>query len=472
MTLSPPAVLLGAQRPRLASCPTTAVTSAGAEAVELAASAGLVLDDWQAWVLEQALGERADGKWAAFEVGLVVPRQNGKGSVLEAVELAGLFLFGERLILHSAHEFKTAQEAFRRVLQLVQNTPDLERRVARVRTSHGEEGIELRDGARLRFVARSTGSGRGFSGDRVILDEAYNLSAESMAALLPTLSARPNPQLWYTSSAGMDSSDQLRRIRERGMAGGDEGLAYFEWSAEDGADHADPGAHAQANPGYGTRIPAEFVERERAALPAMEFARERLGIWDDHGAEAAIDAATWAACADPGSRITGRLALAVEKSERYTVVAAAGETADGKTHVEVIESRRGTSWVVERVTELVDRHDPVAVVLDPSSPAGMFLNDLRQAGVEVAEAGAREVAQGCVAFDDDVVEGRIVHLGEPVLTVAVAGSKRKATGDSWRWDRRGKTDISPLVAVTLARHGLAKWKAENVDDFPIAAVWA
>lgn len=65
-----------------------------------------MLDEWQRFALDCMLGERADGKWAAFETALIVPRQNGKGSVLEARELAGLFLFGEQLILHSAHEFQ------------------------------------------------------------------------------------------------------------------------------------------------------------------------------------------------------------------------------------------------------------------------------------------------------------------------------------------------------------------------------
>jgi phage terminase large subunit-like protein len=218
LTISPASELLGAQRPRVSSGPSFR-SSAGVEAIELAASAGLVLDDWQQHVLEVALGERPDGKWAAFEVGLIVGRQNGKGSILEARELAGLFLFGEQLILHSAHEFKTAQEAFRRVLALIQNTPDLDKLVSRVRTSHGEEGIELRSGARLRFVARSTGSGRGFSGDVVILDEAYNLPAQAMGALLPTMAARPNPQVWYTSSAGTDDSEVLARVKERGAEG-------------------------------------------------------------------------------------------------------------------------------------------------------------------------------------------------------------------------------------------------------------
>jgi hypothetical protein len=209
----------------------------------------------------------ADGRWAAFEAGLIVTRQNGKGSVLEALELAGLFLFDEQLILHSAHEFKTAQEAFRRVLALIQGTADLDRLVQRVRTSHGEEGIELRTGQRLRFVARSTGSGRGFSGDRVILDEAYNLSPDAMAALLPTMSARPNPQLVYTSSAPLDrdESEVLRQFcrRARAQARGEQPatVAYAEFCAEDTDDDADPATWRRANPGCPHRISVEHIAR-------------------------------------------------------------------------------------------------------------------------------------------------------------------------------------------------------------------
>lgn len=108
--------------PRIMHAP-AGPSSAGREAVDLAKLAGLVLDDWQALVLEHSLTERTDGRWAAFEVGLNVPRQNGKGSVLEARELAGLFLLGERLIIHSAHQFDTSLEAFRRLLFLIEDTP-------------------------------------------------------------------------------------------------------------------------------------------------------------------------------------------------------------------------------------------------------------------------------------------------------------------------------------------------------------
>ena len=188
--------LEGDQRPRIASVPPSA-WSEGDRVADLAAAVGLHLDDWERWVLDQGLGRTEDRQWAAFEKALIVSRQNGKGAVLEALELAALFLddFDTDLILHSAHEFKTASEAFRRIQGRIDSHPLFKRRVKQVYLQRGAESIELKNGKRLRFVARSSGSGRGFSADLVILDEAYELGDAAMAALLPTLSARPNPQI-------------------------------------------------------------------------------------------------------------------------------------------------------------------------------------------------------------------------------------------------------------------------------------
>src|SRR5690606_17185262 len=127
----------GAQRQRVGNWPDY-VTSSGVEAVELAASAGLVLDPWQEFVLTHGLGEQADGRWAAFKVSVWVPRQNGKGAIIEARELAGLCRFKERLDHHSAHEHKTAAEAYIRIKELIQSTPDVDRRVSKYWQANGE----------------------------------------------------------------------------------------------------------------------------------------------------------------------------------------------------------------------------------------------------------------------------------------------------------------------------------------------
>jgi hypothetical protein len=481
-TLAARSVVQGDQRPRILWQPPS-VTTAGPEATELAASAGLVLDPWEAFCLDVALAEREDGNWAAFEVGLLVSRQNGKGAILEARELAGLFLFGEQLILHSAHEFKTAQEGFRRILSLFENTDDLRRRVRRVRTSHGEEGIELLTGQRLRFVARTGGSGRGFTGDCILLDEAFNLPDAATEALMPTVSARPNPQIWYTSSAPdkeLAPCEVLARVRKRGMAGGDPALAYLEWSVEPHDefcapgcqrhdDPDDPRAWARSNPGMGIRISAEHIGREFRTMSGEGFARERLGVgnWPmDEGGWAVIGEAAWNALHDPASQAGKLVAFAADINPDRSWGSIA--VADG-THVEVIEHRARTAWMVPRILELLGRWRSCALVVDGAGPAGSLIAPLEEAGVEVVKPTARDVGQACGQLYDAVTDAKdLRHLAQPELASALAGAKRRPLGDAWAWARKGTSvDIAPLVAVTLARWGYTTRAHLFEDDYDV-----
>ncbi|MEV0151544.1 MULTISPECIES: hypothetical protein [unclassified Nonomuraea] len=455
--------------------------------MELAASAGLDLDPWQRYVLKGALGERADGRWSAFEVAVIVARQNGKGSIIEARELGGLYLFGSRLILHSAHEFKTAAEGFRRIMTLIDNTDDLRKRVKKVTNSHGEEGVELLNGARLRFVARSRGSGRGFSADDLILDEAYNLSPESVAAMLPTLSARPNPQIMYFSSAPLLDSLQLRALQARGRSAGDaKRLAYYEFSAPADADLDDPAAWAQANPALGIRLDPSFIATERDAMDDVSFARERLSIEEDPSAAGLIDMALWAELATR-TPLADPVCLAIDTTpERSsTSVGAAGALqevpglravprVDGLLGVDVIDNRPGTGWVVERVADLWKRHKPIAVVIDEKSAAAMFIQDLRNRGVRVETANTTGLAEATAQFYGRTLPDALTlrHPGHPALTAAVAGARKRDLGGdgAWAFTRRDVTvDVTPLISVTLAAWGHGRFKRKGAKPMIVYA---
>jgi phage terminase large subunit-like protein len=454
------------------------VSSAGGEAVELAERAGLRLDPWQAWVLEQALGERADGKWSAFEVALVVPRQNGKGSILEALELANLFLHGTPII-HTAQLMQTSRNHFDRVNKLIQEAPFLRRRVKKIRTANEEHSIELHGGAFLRFMARSAKAGRGLSdGELIVFDEAMFLAAGPMAALIPTMSTKQNPQLWYTSSAGLAESEVLRAIRARGEAGSP-GLCYLEWSIEQPepgrpVDLDDETLRVQANPSYNIRISAEYIENERHAMSAVpdEWIRERLGVFDDPGtAGRVIGKATWDALADAGSSIDGPVVFAVDVNPERTVAAigAAGFRADGLPHVEVIEQRAGVDWVLARAAELDEKHQPDEWIVAANGPAGSLAARLEAAGVPVVRASDADLARATGAFYDAVMteDGpRLRHLGDPVLGDAVAAARKRELGDgAWSWGRKNsEANIAPLVAVTLALQGVSKYASDLVDN--------
>lgn len=486
MTSRSVAPLVGVQQPRVLSLPDGVVCSAGDEAIDLARLAGLELDPWQQLVLRHTLAERADGKWAAFEVGLVVPRQNGKGSYLEALELAGLFLLGDRMIIHSAHQFDTSLEAFRRLLQLIEESDEFSRRVKRISRSHGEEGIEMLSGQRIRFRTRTKGGGRGFSCDRLILDEAMILPETAHGALLPTLSARPNPQVIYTGSAVDQEVHEhgrvLARIRERGVAGDDPRLLYAEFSADATIDDADlvcddDQAWAQANPGLGIRITSEIVETEQRSLDPRTFAVERLGIGDWPSLDAAedqlISRGMWRACRDVESVSLDPvcLALDVTPDRAFACIAAAGRRSDGLLHVEIVEHRKGTKWIPERMAELVRDHRPSVVLADRVGPVAAVLPKLEAAGVQVETLDAREFTGACGAFFDLVEAEQVKHLGSRELEQAVTGASRRPLGDAWAWSRKkSQIDISPLVAATVALKGVEDERPSAYEEHGLIVV--
>lgn len=457
MTSSRVAGVRGAQRPRVELCPTAAYSDLAEDTIALCAAVGLNLDPWQEHVVRGMLGERLDGKFVAPRVGIVVPRQQGKGVILEARALAGLFLLDEPFIIWTAHELKTAQAAFLRLRGWIDASPDLAKHVRQYYTGNTENSIVLNDGRTLRFLARTAGSGRGLTGSTLILDEAYALKDSQLAALSPVLTTAKNPQTIYTSSAGMPDSEVLERIREQGMDPSTTGLAYFEWSAPDDAELDDMSALAQANPGLGTRLSLERVAEERADLTDEVFRRERLGIWAKIGGDAAIPSSAWARCLDEDSVAGSVVSFAVDvpPSRDVASIAAVSEREDGRLHVEIVD-RLDVPLVPQRLALLKERWGPRAIVVDAGSAAGSLLPEIKAAGVRTLQISPRDYGLACANVYDAIMARELAHTGQVELddAVAVAVTKPFQSETLWKWNRSTQLgDISPLVAVTLAWHG-------------------
>ena len=498
----PGAVIYGEQMPRLVCYPDNVIGSLGQENIELAASAGLYLDPWEAWSLDNMLSLRADKKWAAFENLLIVGRQNGKGSILEARELGGLFLFKERLMIHTAHEFKTSEEAFLRIKFLIDNTDDLSKRVAKMPTAHGQEGIELlptptlimgSNGKfvsrsitqRLRFLARSLSSGRGFSGDLLVYDEAMILDAVKVSATLPTLSARPNPQVIYMASAGMNTSTQLAKIRRRGEKGGSKALFFAEWSIHphdeyckpECTKHDDPDSvlsWAKSNPGMGYRIPVDYIAKEREALDAgPDWERERLGV----GTYPAplegwlvIPHHWWDSTFDPEMTTNNKPTLRnvvftvdIAPDRRRSSIGVAGLRPDGFIGFELVDSGAGIKWLIKRCVELDNSWHPIRWLIDPHAAAGSIYEDLHKQGLRIEKLQTTEVAHACGTLFDGFSEEWLRHGTEPEVKAALAAADKRPLSESWAFDRRNSAiDLSPLMAIAFAVWGYKKY-GEGMD---------
>jgi hypothetical protein len=475
VTISPPDVLTGSQQPRVRNCPEYEYSS-GPDAVEIYELTGRRLDLWQKSSLADHCAEKLDGSWLTLESAQEVPRQNGKGEIINALMLLHLFVLGTETIVYSAHEFKTAKETYLKIYALIKNTPEFDKKVKYYHNSNEDTSIALKNGQRLRFLTRSKDGGRGFTGDVIIFDEAFILAQSALAALLPTLSSKKNPHIYYFSSTGKDTgeSDVFRKIKERGESG-DKALTWLSFSAD--PKTADPDSvesRAQANPAYNIRIFDSFIDVERKNLSEMDFMRERMGVWDDTKTASVIDLDSWEASGDALSEPLDPVCFAIDvpPDSSYTSVSIAGVRADGRVHAEVIKRSSGTGWVVDFIEQLSLKWKPTEIVLDAIGPAGDLLPAFKVAGVPVSVVSMREYGQACGGFKALVIEDKFRHKEQPGLTEALKSARKRPLGDSgaWGWNRRDDTDISPLVSVTLATYSYVR-SVSTPTPKPKARVW-
>ena len=450
----------------------------GPEVAEVSEMAGFAPYPEQQLLLDAtfAIDPVNPNRSAVFEVAAIATRQQLKTGFEKMCALGWLFVMPQPLIIWSAHEFGTAQESARDMLALIAASPDLDRRIKRIRTSPVPE-IETKDGSRLRFKARTSGSGRGLTGSKIILDEAYALQPGMMGALLPTLIAVPDPQIVYGSSAGMASSAILRGVRDRGRAGS-ERMAYAEWLAPREDCELPTCTHVVGSPGcaldrldlwrkscpvtarrdYDTM---QAIANLRTSLPPEEFMRECLGWWDEPLGDAPIPEAVWNApgVLDPESEIVSEPAFVLEvtPAHDWARIVVAGKNAAGKTHVEITgrpdgsewDHRPGTSWVASRL-KAVTQGRPVWIAA--ASAAESLAPDLELAGLTVKRMQSRDVVAACGRFYDMVQAGEVVHPDQTELAFAVSAARRKWVGEkSFTWVRpQGVADITPMYGATLA----------------------
>lgn len=478
---APPAEALelaGATAPRLRLVPPGIVGSAGEEAIAIARLAGLDLDPWQQAAVIDLLAERAPGRWATLEGGLVVPRQNGKGGVVEAIVLACLFVLRTPLVVYSAHVVDSALEVFNRVVELIEDTPELAVRVAKISRTNGREGITLKrayGGCRLRIIARSKAGGRGFSADVVLLDEAMILDRRAISALMPTLSARPNPLMLAFSSAALTESSYLQNLARRARRALEDGdparLTYLDYSVDPDdyggrdspgwrAARRDPAVWAIANPALRHRVSVEVVEAELEAMDPDDFDRERLGVFDpppveDEDPPGPLAGDTFVARADPASEPRdSAVALVVEVATGGTAAAIGlgAMRADGRRHAELVDHRPGTGWIADRLEELLDRWPDAVLALDPAGPAVQLRSSRDDwhelTGKDTGEAFAEVLA----GVRDDGVRWRAPEDLAPALMLAAEKGQAMVTADGvMRWSRKhSPVDISPMTALTFA----------------------
>lgn len=467
---------LGTAPPALRVAPPRVTANEWEDVADLSQRLGVQLDDWQEDILEAALGTRRDGLWAAKQVGISVPRQNGKSQLLVARLLAGALLFGERKIIVSAHQQDTARETFGKFLEIYDESPALRKRIkpGGIMQALNREAITFANGARVQFKARQGAGGRGFSCDCLLLDEAQILSQRVWASINSTMSARENPQVWLlgTPPTPDDDGDTFSKVRQAAKGGKSTTLAYVEWSADRDDNPAHEHTRWKANPAWHTRINHEIVQGEFETYTAENFARERLGLWDDATAKGQVFSKdAWEKLADrePDDALLSYGVKFTADGSGVALAAALKPRGGGPVFIKPLRQENlgaGTQWLVDFLKE--HQADAAQIVIDGRSGVGYLVNALREAGVRnkklVIVPTTDQVVAGNTMFEQRFTNGTLRHSGSKAFNDQVTGARKRKIGTGGGFGFEATQDDGTVVMLDAA--ALALWGVTTTKRDP------
>jgi hypothetical protein len=482
----------------------------GPAVADLCDGASYSPDGEQRMLLDGIFAKTAAGKSVAFAIAILACRQNIKTSTEKMAALGWLFLFHIDPIIWTSHEWDQVTESFRGLDEIIAGSPYLSRQMRSINRAQRDMEIVTRRGGRMLFKTRTPGGGRGLTGEKVILDEAWKLRATHVGSLTPTMSARSitgDPQIVYGSSAAHEDSEVLHPLIERGRAAAtdpraallERRLMFAEWCAPPPEIACDRGSRCthdldtpgcgcdkpefirMGNPALDRRIDLEFIQTaERRDMPPHEFGRERMG-WHDKppGQGQVIPLLEWAAGLDAKSNPGSTFALSVVYTwdkKRAAIGLAGRRPRDHGWHVEIADLL-DTTALLPRLKAIIAKarkrgRTCCGIAVDRGAFEAECIPSLERAHLPVVRMGTAEVAAAYSGFYNSVMAGHdLFHRGQDDLTLALMGASTRTVGDAGEaWGRRiSGIEIAPIVAVTNAR-----WlhDREAPDEVSEPGAWA
>lgn len=426
---------------------------------------GYVAKEWQRLIVTVALARDERDKYLYREVGISVPRQNGKSFIVYMICVYCALVLGER-VAYTAHRNDTADEMFTAVAKILEGDdvpPDVAAEVDRVRHANGQWGVYFKNGGYIKFTTRSSGLGRGRGFERLILDEAQDLTASELASMASTLSANKNKNaqvIYLGTPPDPESAGEVFEGMHNSVHNGESpNTAWFEWSVDEPGDKHDESRWYVTNPSLDDLLDIEYIrEVEAARLDNATFARERLGWWQDTGSyEKAIDSVAWGRCVVDMAPQCGKVAYGVKFSAtgRHAALCAAVQEDGERPHVELVHVFDVTHGMYRLAQALYSGvRTASCFIVDGKGNAETLAQRVMDLGAPrdyCVVAKTRDVIQAAASMADAVLAHEVTHIEEEKLDFSVCNSAKRPIGkDAWGIGDGPRCDSTPAQAASLA----------------------
>lgn len=203
------------------------------------------------------------------DVAIMVPRLGGKTFALAWIAAMDAII-QKRDVVFTSNRVENLSYALNETLNVIE-TLGFSDQVKQTTYGNGNRRITMVNGARIVFMARSIGVGRGFHADTLIVDEADELTGEQFADMLPALMKSGQSRV-VMAGIGTRPNDTFEQFYLNTNKRFRTSLGSVDWNALDEVE-----VWKEANPLIGELIPVENVERMRDYMLGATFAAEVLG---------------------------------------------------------------------------------------------------------------------------------------------------------------------------------------------------
>jgi len=461
-----PMTLEGVAEPRIRTKPVD-LPSRGQEFIDFCARIDYELLPWQKVLAYETLKYKEDTRWHHSEVGIVIARQQGKSTFMALMILWKMYELGEKLQVATAHKLTTSSETFYKIDQIIQSTPELLARFHKKFESKGSQEIRLKSGERY-LVRANNSAARGIAAvDTIYMDEIREYrDMDVWSSMRYTQMSSKNPSLFALSNAGDQHSLVLNKLKDRAhaaIAGADDSIGWFEWSAPENTPIDDSPAFwagaCQANPSLGYTVHPDNL---RAVLNDDEsiVRTEVLCQWVNV-INPAINPQNWAACAQPGIKLdkeeptwlaidlspdrkAGALVGAQQRGDKFVVILL--ETYENPVNLDDKQLANSiAAWVKKFHTQ---------TVAYSKQTAGAVASRLAPAGISTTPIDGALYGQACDEMLSAITSGRLIHNDTEEMNRQVLSAVKLPFRDGgWYLGRKASNaTICATVGMALVSH--------------------
>lgn len=440
-------------------------------------------DEWQEDLLKRILevypeGHPRAGELRFRQVVISMGRQNGKSLLAASLGVWSLLRAPGTYTVGIASSAEQARIVYDRTMFVIRSNKSLNAMFEKLTDTRG---IVAKDGGRYEIKAAKSGALQGLPVSVGLVDELHLLPSTLWTDLVNGTGGRKNGIVIGITTAGDENSDLLKGLYEAGekAIAGDPNLdrfGFFCWEAPEALVPQDDEMLLEyltaANPALQAgRLDAENILSDVRSMPDTDIIRYRLNRFV-YGTSVFISPSLWSACARPtGLNLelnNTRPVFAIDRSPDWghATIAVALKRDDGITDTELVASivKPNLEQLVHLCLQL-SKYSPQTFIVDSYGLRELAL-ELKKRGMPTTIATQGDIVNASSMVYAKIMQRKIWHSSDPLLTVQFPRTIRKNVGDQYRISRKDSSiEIDAVMATVLAIYGAETRLEQSLQVF-------